>query len=534
MSSYLSRLSLVPSFPSYTGPYKVGTIDIELPVSELESPSPSPDESISTIQYRIFYPCEPDSKGKSVNWIPAPQRDYVSAYTRFLGAGSMLAEVISFVPRLLHYITIPVRKNASLLDPPTSTSRWPVMIFSHGLGGSRNAYSYLAGSIASHGMIVIAPEHRDGSTPISYIRNVPSTNSPPTEKTFFRRNRKTVDYVRLSHTPSSEVEEGRNAQLKIRLWELGLVHDSLLKIDEGVPLTNLNTSSVSLVGLKNKMDVHTPGKITFAGHSFGAATIPRNPLNIPLKIQMDKIFRSRTFFYAKSAAHLSQSDFGILFPWFTKKFLAVEEPGRILRLNVRAVTQLLRNNGIEIGKTSHKDMEFEDPKAVDTNNDVLIFSRGREGEEKIRGWEFISTDMNELADIDDETEANGQVEKTKKVDPIDAVMGHEMAKEQQGTSEQLTDLELSTDKSRRRLPSLDSLSPDDSSDWKSEAATMHEVYKYAEVTIVATSSLSTHGGFLERTLSTIPAAKIRYSFASGLGHGSYMILAAQDDQETGF
>ena len=97
MTSCLSKLSPVPGFPEYTGPHKVGTIDVELPISELEAPSPAPDSSIPTVQYRIFYPCEPDAKGKAVNWIPAPQREYVSAYTRFLGAGSTLAEFISYV-----------------------------------------------------------------------------------------------------------------------------------------------------------------------------------------------------------------------------------------------------------------------------------------------------------------------------------------------------------------------------------------------------------------------------------------------------
>ena len=88
----------MPGFSPYTGPHKVGTIDVELPINELESPSPAPTEDIPTIQYRIFYPCEPDAEcKKSVNWLPAPQRGYVSAYTRFLGAGSLLADVISYV-----------------------------------------------------------------------------------------------------------------------------------------------------------------------------------------------------------------------------------------------------------------------------------------------------------------------------------------------------------------------------------------------------------------------------------------------------
>jgi platelet-activating factor acetylhydrolase len=97
MAAYFSRLSPVPAFPSFTGPYKVGSVDVELPVAELESPAPPPDDNISTVQYRVFYPCEPDARGKPVNWLPQPQRGYMSAYTRFLGTGSMLAEFISCV-----------------------------------------------------------------------------------------------------------------------------------------------------------------------------------------------------------------------------------------------------------------------------------------------------------------------------------------------------------------------------------------------------------------------------------------------------
>jgi platelet-activating factor acetylhydrolase len=96
MASYLKNLSPVPGFPEYTGPYKVGTIDVEIPVTELEAPSPAPDDSIATVQFRIFYPCEADPKTtKRVGWLPSPQREHVSAYTRFLGASSRLAEVIS-------------------------------------------------------------------------------------------------------------------------------------------------------------------------------------------------------------------------------------------------------------------------------------------------------------------------------------------------------------------------------------------------------------------------------------------------------
>ena len=122
------------------------------------------------------------------SWISAGRVHLVSISESFLF--ELLLTFSRYFPRLLYYISIPVRKNAPLLPPNTTNKRWPVMVFSHGLGGSRNAYSHLVGSIASHGMIVIAPEHRDGSTPISYIRDVPSNNSV-TEKSAARKARRT-------------------------------------------------------------------------------------------------------------------------------------------------------------------------------------------------------------------------------------------------------------------------------------------------------------------------------------------------------
>lgn len=406
------------------------------------------------------------------------------------------------------------------------------MIFSHGLGGTRNAYSNLVGAIASHGMIVIAPEHRDGSCPVTYIRDVPSENSI-SEKRNAKYSKRTVDYKRLSHTPSPEVEAGRTAQLKIRLWELGLVHDSLLKLEEGKTLTNLNASSTSLSTFKELMDVHTPGTMTFAGHSFGAATVtqfvkstfyspqissappeyealftpsfrspiisqitPQTPVILldvwclPLRaattrwlwsqpfpcyqtsgpggsallaVESQVFYKWRVhlkatkrllspnpasdeydyqggkisepnFFYAMSSAHLSQSDFGVLFPWLTRKFLSVEEPERVMKLNVRAILQVLRNQNIEIGKTCKEDMELSDTAKEDTVDDWRILGK----DEEVRGWNWLSTNVEDLRDVDDEVEARGEVEKGKGMkEPTDAVVGNELLKQKSGTAEHL-------------------------------------------------------------------------------------------------
>ncbi|KAI8633239.1 phospholipase A2 [Xylariaceae sp. FL1651] len=487
--SFLSRLNPVPRFPEYTGPYKVGTVDVEIPIYELDSPAPTPENAadIETVQFRIFYPCEPNAKGKRITWLPAPQRDHLSAYIQFLGVGPYLAEAASFLPRHLHYTSIPVTKNAPILHPQTPNSRWPTMIFSHGLGGSRNAYSQIAGSLASHGMVVICPEHRDGSAVASFIR-IPSEQ----DRFFMRNTRRMVPYNRIPHDVTDEVHELRNAQLRIRLWELGLIHEAILGIDEGQKLTNLNKSTPSLDQFAAKMHVHEPGSIIFAGHSFGAATTvqflksvfyagrpeleamdtplytpnwessicrqvtPQNvtilldlwcfpllakttkPLfNLPLPVyapsdpssspsqspggtallavESEDFYKWREhlhatarvlspdpaaqvvaaappsattttrtphFFYVRRSAHLSQSDFALLFPWLTRKVFGSEAPERALRLNLRAVLQVLRVNGVPVAGTRAEDLvdgvdaEVSGGGGVCTD-DVAILERAR-------------------------------------------------------------------------------------------------------------------------------------------------------------
>jgi hypothetical protein len=148
MSSLLSRY-VVPQFPAYKGPYTVASFELEIPVSSLPTSQKPPNsaEPISTVQFRVFYPTaqkfkpadaesgppaplsgatsEGDStdtekttvktgwtsgwfrhraaangsskeQSKPVYWLPEPhQREYLSGYARFLGAGSGLAELIS-------------------------------------------------------------------------------------------------------------------------------------------------------------------------------------------------------------------------------------------------------------------------------------------------------------------------------------------------------------------------------------------------------------------------------------------------------
>ena len=110
-----------------------------------------------------------------------------------------------------------------------------------------------------------------------------------------------------------------------------------------------------------------------------------------------------TFFYVVDSAHLSQSDFGILFPWLTKLVFGAAEPERVLRLNLRAQLQHLRVNNVPIARTWHGDLvegAHLDKQDMRVNpesrtledgihDDVAIFERTRNG--RVRSWKWIDT-----------------------------------------------------------------------------------------------------------------------------------------------
>lgn len=423
------------------------------------------------------------------------------------------------------------------------------MIFSHGLGGSRNSYSYIAGSLASHGVVVFCPEHRDGSAVASFIR------TPNEEGNMFSssKTRRAVAYQRISHDVSPEVYEIREAQLRIRLWEMGLAHQAVLAMDRGSKFTNLNLSTPTLNQFVGKLNVHEPGSIVFAGHSFGATTVYQfmksvyyadspelaameKPLftpakdseirkqitektatmfldmwclpllapnsaplfNLPLPVYADvpsapggngllaveseSFFKwtehlhvkarllspdpsikvvcpemyerpsgiklpEPNFFYVVNSAHLNQSDFGILFPWLTKKIFDAEQPERALRLNLRAQLQFLRANNVPVARTyagdlidgAHVDkLDVAKKEAADVSSkdgvddDKAIFDRS--GNDVVGHWKWIDLiGLGAAGEAEKGKTAGQQVEEgdqemTGEIEPSEQTAKQEMAR----------------------------------------------------------------------------------------------------------
>ena len=259
----------LPYLPSFSGPYKVGSSEVEVPISELLDAVQTGD-AIETIKFRIFYPTVANAKPtSSVYWLPEPQKQLTEAYASFMGATSgwtsfMATSALS----MLKYVKLPVLKDASILST-SSTNGHPVCIFSHGLGGTMNSYSSIVGNLASCGVVCFVPEHRDGSAPIAVVRNERGENA------------RSIPYRKTSHDPSPTVLNARNAQLRTRLWELENVYSIIRMINDNQAFSNFATVTNAAdhqnwlelkSGLSGKLNLR-PGQVTFVGHSFGAATI---------------------------------------------------------------------------------------------------------------------------------------------------------------------------------------------------------------------------------------------------------------------
>lgn len=252
-------LNPLPSLPSYAGPYNVGSTEYEIPISEIDSRASCPGSQVTTIKFRLFYPTDATSARESITWIPHPQTQWIEAFSSFLGASPGWSRLLNPVLSVMNHATIPALANAPLRKAQQSKPN-ALAIFSHGLAGNHNMYSAICGSLASCGVICAAPEHRDGSSPISWIRG-------PGGKV-----ESEVEYRKYPHNPSAEVFDGRNAQLRIRMWELDLLYSALIKLNEGQTLTNYASNKSTYPSLKSSMHL-APGHVSWLGHSFGGATI---------------------------------------------------------------------------------------------------------------------------------------------------------------------------------------------------------------------------------------------------------------------
>ena len=219
--------------PKPTGDKNIGTESIELiDIDRLEWFTEDPQD-LRKIMIQIWYPTD-DLDGEKELYI-----DYGEIRIE------ALASQFDYSPFLFKKL-IDVETNSIKKAEPSTQSSFPLIIFSHGLGGNRTQNTVIIEELTSHGYVVIAIEHAyDANISIFDNGDVADYRSGIN---YERRNTQKI-------TPE-EFWAIRLPQLETRAKDVSYIIDQL-------ELGNLPENIVNIIDLEN---------IGVFGHSFGGAT----------------------------------------------------------------------------------------------------------------------------------------------------------------------------------------------------------------------------------------------------------------------
>lgn len=223
--------------PRGNGPYSVGCTDLMIGYTKK-----------STL-LRLYYPSKDDTHHDTL-WIP--NKEYFLGLSKFLGTDWLMGKILN---SFFGSMTTPANWNA----PLRTGERYPLIIFSHGLGALRTIYSAIGIDLASHGFIVAAVEHRDGSASATYYFN---------DQAAADTANKTWLYLKTLKREEEILE--RNKQVRQRAKECSEALNLILDIDHGKPVKNLLDLEFDVEQLKDSINRN---EVAIIGHSFGGGTV---------------------------------------------------------------------------------------------------------------------------------------------------------------------------------------------------------------------------------------------------------------------
>ena len=201
-----------PAFAPESGLYRVGALQTRLE---------------GAVACQVHYPAATTSSaGVSTTHVP---------YFR-LRAVEGMADYSRTSVELLRILSNRQHPCAINAPPFHANKKIPVVVFSHGLGGSMEMYTQLCQQMASHGLVVIAMEHEDGSgayaeTPdgqtILYQRSDDTPYSRTKVLTFRRpflqqRIKETLKVIEILSNPPETTSPQLQQILETADWEAGV------------------------------------------------------------------------------------------------------------------------------------------------------------------------------------------------------------------------------------------------------------------------------------------------------------------------
>lgn len=297
-----SLTPITSPLPPYTGPYEVGILDLETEVQKRVIHQAILKETrekafeLETLAVTLYYPSSlplssPRSRPWARPWLPQPISLIGTGYARLagisfkpiqslftfglwaLGSGTVIPGVVD-APILTgsEKVTDDSSGAGKPRDAPQEhqelkrdekPSTLPCVVFTHGMAGMSQSYSHYLGSIASHGYVVAAVEHRDGSGPGTIVHQ-----SDGKEKKVWHMKLRD-----LESKPAMTDLDLKEAQLNFREAEISETIKLFAQLNAGdAPIVNLKPDSPreSLPGFKGRLNLDA---VTVAGHSYGATGV---------------------------------------------------------------------------------------------------------------------------------------------------------------------------------------------------------------------------------------------------------------------
>lgn len=230
ISAFLPWAVPVFTMPAPEGDFSIGSETFHwVDSSRLEWFTDENDNDVREIMVQAWYPSEnSDSIGTN------SYMDFMNLRSKTLASAG---KIPAFLPSHLNMISTNTRNDVACSN---KLEKYPVLIFSHGITGSRHLHQILFEHLASKGYIVFALDH-------SFDANL----------TIFP-NGKIADYrSEITGHPDSVLI--REKQINTRAFDVGFIIDQIREIETGMIDSKLS----------GRLDLD---RVALGGHSYGGAT----------------------------------------------------------------------------------------------------------------------------------------------------------------------------------------------------------------------------------------------------------------------